>query len=639
MITSRVRWLFGRQRIWQPAISSFVAVVIFLVAWRFAWLTHLEDRLYDVGLNLRSAPAETADCVIVAIDSASIADWSRPIFPISRHLASHTRLVQVLDSIGAKVICFDILFDQIDSLPQADIIAFADACKSAGSVLLATSIEQLSGHKMIPISVNRVLLPHPKLISSIAGTGVVDVPLDADNRIRRTSTGISFRDALLLSISTQASRLYGEVHAEGDANTNLILIDYSWIQRISVISYRDVIKSGESIGCVKDKIVFVGATLSEGGDNYPIPITGADSKVLKVPGVVIQAAATQTLISGTQLKLASIWSSVLILLGLAGALSLFVFGRHSWITIVALGVCAVAIIAMSPLAVVYWGTVYPIGKWLIALACYLAVHWIVGISWLRRVTVSQQGVIRDFHADMKSAQVIQQHLQPRTVPKVPGLDIAVMQLTCQEVGGDYYDFLDFGKGRIGILIGDVAGKGMAASLIMSNVQAIFREEARHATSPSEVLRVINRKLNEISSASGRFMSLFYGILDSSNGVLTYSNAGHCRPIVCSSDGVLRELSEGGLFLGPFEQSEWCDCDSRIVSGDKLCVYTDGVSEAYDKDIMMQFGEERIARCLQEYTGNSEETLNHLLDSCRTFVRELPFKDDWTAIIVQYNAIR
>ena len=633
-MTSRVHWRGRRSWVLHGAIASLAALCLFLLAWRFDWFTEVEEKLYDLGLNLMTPPSGDAECLIIAVDSVSLTRWPEPAFPISRHLTTHARLVRALDSAGAKLICFDVLFDRLDSASNADMCFFADACNSAGTVLLASSLEDTRVQPDLPLTATRLISPPEVLSKSVAGVGLVDVPLDADGEIRRATIGVEFQDTLRLSFAAQASQLAGRPAAVGAVKAGTFLIDYSWLPRIPVISYHEAFERADLQRSVSGKIVIIGATVEGSNDHFPIPLNGSDGRPQRTPGVVIQAVATQTLLAHGYLRAASTTANLLILVLLGVPLIVLATGGRAWMSIVMYPVLAGGLVVASVLAIPYAHLVLPAGKWLLSLASLLAVQWILSISFLRKETTSQQMVIADYTADMQSAQIIQQHLQPRAAPTDARLDIAVRQLTNKEVGGDYYDFMEFGDGKVGFLIGDVAGKGVSASLIMSNVQAIFRTEAPQHDSPSAVLHAINSHLNSVSSASGRFISLFYGILDSITGRLLYSNGGHCNPMIYGENGNLYELTEGGPFLGPFPDLRYTDSEAQLCHGDLLCLYTDGVSEAYRDDISEQFGEARICHCLRQTSGTAQDILDHLLKTCQAFVRKQPFQDDWTAVIVR-----
>jgi len=631
----KIRALLSKQSWFLHAIFAFiVGLVALLLAERYGWFDHSEQRLYDIGLNLKDPPIDEAQCVIIAIDDATIEQWSGRPFPISLHLIEHARLVKALDSAGAKVICFDVLFDRLDSAKSEDISFFANVCKKAGNVLLASAVEDTFDLQGDHFASAYLALPCPTLYGSVAGVGLADVPVDFDGKIRRVAKVTRFQDSLLLSLSAQAAILYGQ-NKFNDVSENITyLIDYSWLSKIQLISGKDFIDHEETRESVHGKIAMIGVTSDKANDSYHVSLNSALGKPLMVPGVMVHAVAVQSLLSRNRIEPAH--SSANLLLFVMVVVPFVFLGKagRTWIAVAGYIAVALVFVIISVLAVSYASLLLPVIKLLFSLALVVGVQLILGITLLRRETASQLAVITEFSEDMQSAKVIQQHLQPRIVPTHPSFEFAAFQLTCKEVGGDYYDFIELEKGRIGILIGDVSGKVVSASLIVSNVQAVFRKEALPQHSPSAVLRAINAHLGSLSNASGRFISLFYGILDSNTLRLTCSNGGHCRPIVCSANGNSYELAEGGLFVGPFPDMEWVNTNAQLSRGDLVCFYTDGVSEAYDGKNLEQFGEERILNFLKQTSGTSEGILDALFRTCQSFAGNHAFSDDWTAIILK-----
>jgi CHASE2 domain-containing sensor protein len=623
----------GHPWLLQGLLACLLGFAVFALSSHFGWFAQFDRKLYDVGLNLKESPAAEPECVVIAVDSVTVADWRSPELPISRHLDSHARMVNSLASAGVRLICFDILFDRLDSAGSSGIEAFSEACQSAGNVVLASAMENTSPASGHYAAVQRLLLPHPTLLKSAVGVGLVDAPIDSDGKIRSAAIASHFQDTILGSFCAVAARLSDTQIKVDWLDERSFLIDYSWLSRIPIISYRDVLARPEALLLLRGKTALIGSTLSDGVDNYHIPLNSPTGVPRIESGVFIHAAAVQTLLAGKIVRPIRPLPCTLLFFLLSGLLATLGAGRSVWISVAAYSVVLVAIPVLTVLAVPYLLLVLPAGTMLLGLAATLSAQGILGITVLRRVTSTQRAVITDFKADMQSARQIQQHLQPAAAPRNQSSDIAVCQLTCKEVGGDYYDFVEFGDTRLGILIGDVSGKGVSASLIMSNVQAIFREEAPKHESPSIVLSIINTRLNSISTASGRFISLFYGILDSSTNKLTFSNAGHCNPIISERNGKSRILTEGGTFLGPFASMEWSDSVAQLSPGDLLCLYTDGVSEA-GVNVSNQFGEDGILRSLQERSTTSQEALDRLLQSCREFVKNRPFEDDWTAVILR-----
>jgi serine phosphatase RsbU (regulator of sigma subunit) len=180
--------------------------------------------------------------------------------------------------------------------------------------------------------------------------------------------------------------------------------------------------------------------------------------------------------------------------------------------------------------------------------------------------------------DLEQAAEIQQGFLPAVAPIVRGLDVAGHNAPCRTVGGDYYDFFPYGESRIAMVLGDVSGKGMPASLLMMGLQArvqVLIEE------PKSLAQVMSR-LNRITSAncpSNRFISLFFCILDGDTGELTFCNAGHNPPVIVRADGSYERLTGAGPVLGILPTCEYEERHVKLGEGDSLVIYSDGVTEA------------------------------------------------------------
>jgi sigma-B regulation protein RsbU (phosphoserine phosphatase) len=194
-------------------------------------------------------------------------------------------------------------------------------------------------------------------------------------------------------------------------------------------------------------------------------------------------------------------------------------------------------------------------------------------------------------AELRAASEIQTQLLPREIPRVKGLEVACAWQPARSVGGDYFDVLALGSAQIGICLADVSGKGMTAALLMANLQALVRAFAPGAEGPGSLCRKVNEALCG-SVLPGKFVTLFYGVMDSETRTLRYENAGHCPPIVLRGDSTTL-LTEGGTVLGIFPHAPYEDRSFALQSGDCLLLTTDGVTEAAnegDED----FGIERVA---------------------------------------------
>ncbi len=188
---------------------------------------------------------------------------------------------------------------------------------------------------------------------------------------------------------------------------------------------------------------------------------------------------------------------------------------------------------------------------------------------------------RQLEEDLAIARQIQLTFLPQAAPQLPGFDLAGLNVPSQEVGGDYYDFIEMAPGQLGLAIGDVAGKGVSAGLIMASFRASLLTEVRNNYAISTILTKVNRLLID-STEPNRFVTAFYGVLDLAERRLTYSSAGHYPALLVHEDGAVEELSEGGTILGAFPVVEFKEELRFLRPGDMLLLYTDGVTEARNR---------------------------------------------------------
>jgi serine phosphatase RsbU (regulator of sigma subunit) len=208
---------------------------------------------------------------------------------------------------------------------------------------------------------------------------------------------------------------------------------------------------------------------------------------------------------------------------------------------------------------------------------------------------------RRLESEIAVARSVMENLLPRKTPDLTGFDVAVLNQPWSEVGGDYYDFIPIDSDRWGIAIGDVAGKGVSAALLVSALRASLHSLARNELALRSIFRKAHRFFRE-SFGEGQFVTLFYAELDVRTRRLIYINAGHPFPLLVQKNGQAECLESTGLPLGLWETDGYCEKVAELKPGDVLALYTDGISEALDGNDQ-PYGRERlvasIARCWPE----------------------------------------
>ncbi|MGA9364284.1 MAG: SpoIIE family protein phosphatase [Bacteroidota bacterium] len=232
------------------------------------------------------------------------------------------------------------------------------------------------------------------------------------------------------------------------------------------------------------------------------------------------------------------------------------------------------------------------------------------------------------------AREIQKGLLPSRLPEIAGFEIAATNISSKQVGGDYYDAISLGDSRYVLAIGDVSGKGTPASLLMANLQASIRALVPFSLSMSELTKRVNDLMFE-NTSSDRFVTFFWGLLDARKGSLNYVNAGHNHPYLVHADGKMERLEKGGMILGimstlvPYEEDT-----IYLKSGDSLVMFTDGVSEAMNRNAE-EYGEPRLEEVLKRVHGKpAQEILDAIHLDVKKHTGDFSQSDDITLLILR-----
>ncbi|HYO79075.1 MAG TPA: PP2C family protein-serine/threonine phosphatase, partial [Thermoanaerobaculia bacterium] len=232
-------------------------------------------------------------------------------------------------------------------------------------------------------------------------------------------------------------------------------------------------------------------------------------------------------------------------------------------------------------------------------------------------------------ADFAQARAIQQTLLPREMPRIAKLDVSGVWHPARTMGGDYYDLLKLGEHELAVCIGDVAGKGMPAALLMSGLQAAVRASA--SNSPRDLCERVRRVV--VSSLSGgRFVTFFYATLDTAAMTLRWCNAGHNAPILARADGTIVRLAEGGPAISRLFRDSYEEREIALAPGDRLVLFTDGVSEAVDGSGEM-FGEQRIEELAAGARELDANALQRTIVDASAAFSSGDIEDDVTLVVV------
>ena len=260
---------------------------------------------------------------------------------------------------------------------------------------------------------------------------------------------------------------------------------------------------------------------------------------------------------------------------------------------------------------------------------------------------SETGV-EQLAAHLKTAATIQQRLLPQAPPNLPGFDISGVLRSSTSVSGDFYDFIPFDDGCLGIVIADVRGKGIPAALLMVMIRTALRLVCRQESSPAAVIKSINDLL-VIDTEPDLFATMVYGILDPKTLSFTYSNAGHCHPLHLKDTGVhnkrklgvkrtklkIHQLRTGGMVAGSFDFAEFENETVQLECGDTILFYTDGFTEAERETDGAFYGEERLLDVIRSSKNLSAEMICKTIeDNLVDFIGRKQQTDDLTLVVLK-----
>jgi len=256
----------------------------------------------------------------------------------------------------------------------------------------------------------------------------------------------------------------------------------------------------------------------------------------------------------------------------------------------------------------------------------IALHYILLID-----QVTEQEKLR---SEIEIAKQMQAQLFPQRIPAMKTLDYTGICKAAREVGGDYYDFLEIGPGRLGLAVADISGKGISAALLMASLQALLRSHAHLHGDRAELLVWDINRLMYSSTTEGKYASLFYGFYDDLSRLLVYVNAGHLPPILRRKDGSIQRLKTGGMVVGMMPDTSYRQETVQLQPGDILLLFSDGITEAMNTK-EQEFGEERLLPLISSLTDLPAASLSDaILDRIADYVGTAPQHDDSTLVVIK-----
>jgi len=482
------------------------------------------------------------------------------------------------------------------------------------------------------ISVLMPSLPDSTLLAASQGAYLSQISYDADGTLRRFR-----RDPRLdrLGIEMLPERITG-FRVQHD----IPIIFPSTRRPIPIVSYADVLAGDrQALDQVTDRIALVGLVEDPTTDVVAVPrpqLLHSGLTGWGVPGVVALAAITETLLRGAPLRDVG-WFPAL-LWNLLWCVLVLLIPPVRRPRLGFLLVCLVGLLAVltTALANIHLDRIFPTGLlfgciFVSGLHLSIAMH----LSTTKALHEEEVKTARARH-EMETARQTQKGFLPRTLPEIEGVEFWGKNLSSRGVSGDYYDVIELrDHGVVVFAIADVCGKGLPAALLMSNVQAGLHTSLHPRKRDIGTIATNLNYLVYQNTETDKFVTFFLSELEPETHVLRYVRAGHDEPFIVSTEGKVRKLQEGGLFLGMVPGVVYETQTTQLRPGDVLCLYTDGITEACNA-ADEEFGVDRLIDVVVGSRDHSASAIGEaILASVERFSGTDQRMDDMTLIIVRF----
>ncbi|MBD3426612.1 MAG: CHASE2 domain-containing protein [Candidatus Omnitrophica bacterium] len=602
-----------------------------------------EYSVLDFWYRARPPIAVDRDIVIIEVGDDSIEKIGKWPFPRKYHAL----LTRALKSAGAETIVFDIFFSEHKEGDEA----FAEAIKEAGNVYVPYVFELApSARGRTHVKATKFAAPLVEVIARVVkGSGFVNVEPDIDGKVRRVPLFIEYEGEYYphLTFNVALDKLgyaFGDIDIEpGERITagedlviplyedSSVLVNYParWGRAFRHYSYVDILQSyladvtgqkpAVNLKELAGTVCFIGLTATASPDAHPSPMEPI------YPGIGVHTSLYNSIMKGLFLRrLGRGWNLlILVLMWIITGYVTLKSPRKIAILSIILIMAAYLLAAM----ICFW----PFGVWVDVFYPLVTIAAIYVMVTLKKYfTEIQKRELIEKELDI--AKGIQRSFLPREIPEAGGLDICARMLTARQVGGDLYDVVELPGGRIGVMLGDVSGKGVPAALYMARVVSVFKAFAKKGE-PGEVVSQVNDNL-VLEADSGLFVTMTYNVFDTSAGKISFAIGGHNPTILIDPDGRIELLDvEAGIPLGMM-QSVFTQNSRQYAPGSIFVFYTDGVTEAMGPDDEM-FGMERLTELASLLKGaTAEEVVDAILAAVTDFEGPDRQHDDITVVAVR-----
>lgn len=617
----------GFQRLPLHFVVAFTVTVAFLVFDLLGAGNLYERDAYDLRLKLRPTEKAHRDIVLVEIDDNSLQaigawPWRRSV---------HAQMVRILKSAGVRAIFFDVLFPENSQYPEDDR-DLAAAIREAGNVVLA--------FHFLSENPPEALFPIPDFLNAAYAIGYANTEPDSDGVVRSIRPAVKLAGQEYFHTSVRLFQSLFSDPADGlawsrkltrERMDQRILVNYpgklSEFSRLPAHFVFDLAQNEDGRERLEKifngKVVMFGDTSTGSTDISTTPLEP------KTPGLAIQASLVHSFKSMKLMNEVPKYWNHLLIFSLAWLLAwLGKKLRPHW-------VFAAALVLMALFAVSNFAAFYFLRYVFYFTLPLLAITVVFVLSlFLKYMEVRMES---DFLArELQMASKIQQSLLPGAELKLPQLDAGFRCLFYEQVGGDLYDWMDLGNGRVALCLGDVSGKGVPAALYMSRALNELRHQVTSGALPGEILTALNNHLAR-GETSGMFLTLFFMIIDSHARKIYFTNGGHDPMVYFHAKENKADLitASGGLPIGIMEDQNYETGEIDFAKGDAMLLTSDGIKEQKAPN-GEQYGSERLQRILEQCAKGDDtgKMIDAVMADVLTFASGRAPHDDRTLVCVK-----
>jgi len=605
-----------------------------------------EFQTYDWRCQLRGDRPTSEDILFIDIWDDTLKELGA--WPFDR--GYHADLIKILGAYGVKAVALDILFVE----PRDGDDAVSEAAKEANNVYFVYAFLDPKKKNGRFVSDEMLAPLVPLYEQSAKATGHVNATADVDGKRRKIFPAVfhenrpyyqlSFRIAMdVLGVNEEDIVFQPGRHIQFSKDFKVpldddgsFIVNYAgrWEKSFRHYSYYDVlaaylettsgVKPRIDLTKFKDKICYVGLTSLGSHDASPVPIQSI------YPMVGLHANVLNGILKKDFIRRLDRFLNLLLLSALSCLIVLIALREKPFkALLISLG--ALSIFSLSVILVfVRWGL------WADLFYPFVVLVGVYAAATLGRslYEIKKRELIEN---ELKIASQIQKSFLPETLPQEPGISIAVYMKPAKAVGGDLYNFIVLDPGKMGVMVGDVSGKGTPAALFMAKVVSEFKFSARQKSGPSETLYSLNQSIAS-ESTGGLFVTLTYAIFDMRLRKLIFSNAGHLPVVFVGSKGATDLLTGGeGMPIGVMEGVSFSNTEKEIREGDCFAFYSDGVSEARNKK-KEEYGIETLEKLIKENQKRSaQEILDKAIEALNAFMGKAEQHDDITLIVTKIGS--